>query len=106
VSRTAAAFADDCTRAALIVTVRPAPVDCAARVIDRAMLRKNGAMALTWRNGRFETASARPDGIDRPWTRHHEAGRAAAPADAAVGRAPPAAPRDATPLRPDVDAER
>jgi competence protein ComEC len=105
VSRTAAAFADDCTRAALIITMRIAPADCAARVIDRGTLRKNGAMALTWREGRFETASARPEGIDRPWTRHREAGRNAAPADASASRAPVAS-RDATPLRPDIDAER
>jgi competence protein ComEC len=104
VSRTAAAFADDCARAALIITVRVAPADCAARVIDRASLRKNGAMALTWRDGRFEIASARPDGIDRPWTRHREKGRnAAQDAPASHG---PAAPRDATPLHPDIDAER
>jgi competence protein ComEC len=122
VSRTAAAFADDCTRAALIITVRIAPADCAARVIDRAMLRKNGAIALTWRDGRFEMASARPDGIDRPWTRHREAGRsesgrgesgrgesgrnaAQQQAGAPASRAS-AVPRDATPLQPDIDAER
>jgi competence protein ComEC len=105
VSRTAAAFADDCARAVLIITMRVAPADCAARVIDRAMLRKNGAMALTWRDGRFETASARPDGVDRPWTRHREAGRSAAQTNASASRAP-AVPRDATPLQPDIDAER
>src|SRR5262249_2951363 len=38
VSRTAAAFADDCTRAVLIVTLRAAPADCAATVVDRATL--------------------------------------------------------------------
>jgi competence protein ComEC len=96
VSRTAAAFADDCTRAVLIVTLRIAPADCAAAVLDRATLRSNGAMALTYRNGRFDTASARPEGIDRPWTRHREAARNAAQS---------VAPYDTTPPQPDIDAE-
>jgi competence protein ComEC len=110
VSRTAAAFADDCTRAALIVTLRAVPADCAAQVIDRATLRKTGAMALTWRNGRFEMAAARPEGIERPWTRRREA---AAGGNGAQGVGAPGAPasrvpaaRDATPLQPDVDAAR
>jgi competence protein ComEC len=104
VSRTAAAFADDCTRAVLIVTLRVAPADCAAAVLDRATLRSNGAMALTYRNGQFETASARPEGIDRPWTRRREAGRNAAQSVAASG-VPPAS-RDATPQQPEIDAEQ
>jgi competence protein ComEC len=111
VSRTAAAFADDCVRAALVVTVRAAPAECGAHVIDRATLRKNGAMALTRRNGQFEIAAARPEGIERPWTRRREAGndgnagRGAAASGTAASRAPDAR-RDATPLQPDADAER
>jgi competence protein ComEC len=103
VSRTAAAFADDCVRAALIITLRPAPADCAATVVDRATLRSNSAMALTYRNGHFEAASARPEGLDRPWTRRREAARPTAQAVAA----PPAPPtsRDATRVQPDIDAE-
>jgi competence protein ComEC len=109
VSRTAAAFADDCIRAALIVTVRAAPGDCRAQVIDRATLRKNGAMALTWRNGRFEMTAARPDGIERPWTRRRgdrTGGNrvAGAPGTAAPASRVPAAPRNGPPLQPD-DAE-
>jgi competence protein ComEC len=103
VSRTAAAFADDCTRAALIVTLRVAPADCAAKVLDRATLRSNGAMALTYRNGHFEAAAARPEGLDRPWARRREATRNAAQSVAASG-VPPVS-RDATPPQPDVDAE-
>ena len=105
VSRTAAAFADDCTRAVLIVTLRVAPADCAATVLDRATLRGNGAMALTYRNKRFETASARPEGLDRPWTRHREPARSTAPTAVAPSGTPPAS-RDATPQQPDVDAEQ
>jgi competence protein ComEC len=104
VSRTAAAFSDDCTRAVLIVTLRVAPADCAAAVLDRATLRSNGAMALTYRNGQFETASARPEGINRPWTRRREAGRNAAQSVAAS--AIPPASRDATPPQPEIDAEQ
>ena len=104
VSRAAAAFADDCTRAVLIVTLRVAPTDCAAMVLDRTTLRSNGAMALTYRNGQFEMASARPEGIDRPWTRRREAGRNAAQSVAASG-VPPAS-RDATPPQPEIDAEQ
>jgi competence protein ComEC len=110
VSRSAGAFADDCTRAALIITMRAVPADCAATVIDRATLRKTRALALTWREGRFETEAARPEGIERPWTRRRGAGADTGAAQgAAVSGAPtgrtPAAHRDATPLQPDADAE-
>jgi competence protein ComEC len=104
VSRTAAAFADDCTRAILIVTRRGAPADCAATVLDRSTLRSNGAMALTYRNGRFEAMSARPEGIDRPWTRRREVARNTAHSVAATG-VPPVS-HDATPPQPDIDAEQ
>jgi len=104
VSRTAAAFADDCTRAALIVTLRAAPGDCAAKLIDRSTLRSSGAMALTYRNGHFEAASARPEGFDRPWTRRRQASRTTAPPSSAVSGIPTTL-RDATPPQPDMDAE-
>ncbi len=105
VSRTAAAFADDCTRAGLIITLRVAPGDCAAKVLDRAALRRNGAVALTYRNGHFEAASARPEGLDRPWTRRREVARntAAPPTVSASGA--PAATRTATPSQRDIDVE-
>lgn len=106
VSRTAAAFADDCARAALIITLRVAPADCAATVIDRATLRSSGAMALTYRNGHFEAVSARPEGLDRPWTRRREVARNTALPSVAASSGIPTAPRDATPPQPDIDAER
>jgi competence protein ComEC len=102
VSRTAAALADDCTRAALIVTQRVAPADCAAKVLDRRTLRSNGAMALTYRNGNFEAASARPEGFERPWTRRREITRNATPPSVAASGA---SPRDAAPPQPDIDAQ-
>ncbi|HKD28141.1 MAG TPA: ComEC/Rec2 family competence protein [Xanthobacteraceae bacterium] len=104
VSRSAAAFADDCTRAILIVTLRPSPADCVATVLDRATLRSNGAMALTYRNGRFETQSARPGGLDRPWTRRRDAARNTAPPGPAVLSVATVS-REATTPQQDVDAE-
>jgi len=104
VSRTAAAFADDCTRAVLVVTLRVAPADCAATVLDRTTLRNNGAVALTYRNGQFETASTRPQGIDRPWTRRREVVRNAAQNVTASSGAP--ASHDVTQPQPDIDAEQ
>jgi hypothetical protein len=61
-------------------------------------------MALTYRTGQFETASARPEGIDRPWTRRRESARTAAPGAAPSAILPAA--RDATPPQPDIDAEQ
>jgi hypothetical protein len=54
----AEALADDCERAALIVTTRPAPAGCAASVIDSGRLRRQGAMAL--RRSRCQTRRDRP----------------------------------------------
>jgi competence protein ComEC len=108
VSRTAGALADDCTRAALIVTLRMAPGDCAATVLARKALQRNGATSLTHRNGRFEAVSARPD-VDRPWARRREVARnAATPGATAAGTAVSGAPAsgDATPPQPDIDAEQ
>jgi len=105
VSRTAAAFADDCTRAVLIVTLRVAPADCAATVIDRATLRSNGAMAFTYRNGQFEVTSARPEGLDRPWTRRREVARNTGQSVVAAPGLLPVS-RDAMPQQPEIDAEQ
>ena len=103
VSRTAAAFADDCTRAVLIVTLRPAPADCAAMVLDRTTLRGNGATALTYRNGHFEAVSARPEGLDRPWARRREVVRNTVQSVAPSAAPPPS--REAPLSQPDIDAE-
>ncbi|MFB9267953.1 ComEC/Rec2 family competence protein [Bradyrhizobium erythrophlei] len=62
------ALADDCERAALIVTARPVPQGCAAGVVDADRLRRHGA--LTLRRGRdgFVVDAVKPGGIDRPWS--------------------------------------
>ena len=66
---TADAYEEDCRRAAVVVTTRNAPPDCATLAIDRDVLRANGAIALRWLNDRFELQAARPAGHDRPWAR-------------------------------------
>ena len=61
------AFAEDCARAAVVVSARAAPGDCAATLIDRNAWRANGAIALRWTGDRFALSAARPPGYERPW---------------------------------------
>jgi competence protein ComEC len=97
------ALADDCVRAALIVTARQPPKDCAASVIDQERVRRQGALALRRKAGGFEVDAVKPRGFDRPWS----------PAVAGEGDldapliARPAVPRqrDATPSEVDLQAE-
>jgi competence protein ComEC len=93
----AEAFAEDCTRAAVVVSARAAPGDCAALLLDRKAWRGNGAMALRWTGDRFEQSAARPPGYQRPWAPGHRE-----PADAAQAPARPAS-RDATPRTEDLE---
>jgi competence protein ComEC len=94
---------DDCARAALVVTARQAPKDCAALVIDQDRLRRQGALALRGKAGGFAVEAVKPRGFDRPWE----------PALAGEGDldapllARPANPRtrDATPSEADLQAE-
>ncbi len=74
VARGPGALADDCSRAALVVTPRAPPPDCAAMVIDRKALRDTGAVVLYRRDGRFEVLATRPGGVDRPWARGYGQG--------------------------------
>jgi competence protein ComEC len=89
ISRTAEAFEDDCRRAALIVTPREAPPDCAAVVVDRTVWQAAGSVALRRVGSSWEVTMARPPGYDRPWAR----------ATPETGRKPTAnrLPADATP---------
>jgi competence protein ComEC len=93
----AEAFAEDCTRAAVVVSARAAPGDCAALLIDRKAWRTNGAMALRWTGERFEQSAARPPGYERPWARGPRE-----PVEAAPASARPAL-RDATPRTDDLE---
>jgi competence protein ComEC len=62
------ALADDCARAALLVTARQAPPACAAAVIDQDRLRRQGALALRRSRDGFAVEAVRPRGADRPWS--------------------------------------
>ena len=94
----AEAFAEDCTRAAVVVSAREAPGDCAALLLDRKAWRGNGAMALRWTGDRFEQSAARRPGYERPWARSPRE-----PAEAAQAPTRPAS-RDATPRTDDLEA--
>lgn len=63
------AFAEDCARAAVVVSQRQAPGDCAAVLIDRNAWRAHGALALRWTGDRFALSAARPSVYQRPWAR-------------------------------------
>ncbi|MEY9397606.1 hypothetical protein ABIF66_008404 [Bradyrhizobium japonicum] len=96
-------LADDCSRAALVVTARPAPPDCAAMVVDRQRLARQGALALTRSGDGFAVQAAKARGADRPWSP-----AAAGEADFGASLAPQAAAprnRDATPSEADLQAE-
>lgn len=97
------ALSDDCNRAALVVTARPAPPDCAAMVIDRRRLARQGALALTQRGDGFAIQSVKARGANRPWSP-----AAAGDGDFELTLMPrPSAPRvrDATPSDADLQTE-
>ncbi|MBR0964517.1 ComEC family competence protein [Bradyrhizobium diazoefficiens] len=97
------ALADDCARAALVVTARPAPPDCAAMVIDRRRLARQGALALTRIGDGFAVEAVKTRGANRPWSP-----AVAGDGDAELTLTPrPAAPRarDATPSETDLGDE-
>jgi competence protein ComEC len=89
------AFAEDCSRAAVIVSARQKPPHCAALVIDRDVSRRQGAITLWRRGDGFELTAARPPGQDRPWARAQPA-----PAERPSS---PMRPRDATPRADDLE---
>ncbi|HLX18239.1 MAG TPA: ComEC/Rec2 family competence protein [Bradyrhizobium sp.] len=97
-------LADDCERAALIVSARPAPPGCAAAVIDLERVRRQGAMALRRTKGGFTVDAVKPRGVNRPWAPAAEGEGETEPATRA---ARPVAPRavDATPSDGDLQAE-
>src|SRR5262245_37687432 len=84
------AFAEDCARAAVVVSARQAPSpSCAAILIDREVWQAAGAIALRWTGERFERTGTRLADHERPWTR-------VASSPASGGRVS-ASPGDATP---------
>jgi competence protein ComEC len=62
------ALADDCSRAALVVTARRAPVSCSSAVMSGDRLRGQGATALWHTRDGFAVDAVRPHGVDRPWS--------------------------------------
>src|SRR5882724_1215806 len=97
------ALADDCERAALVMTMRQAPPSCASPVIDRDRLRRLGAMALRRTATGFAVDAVKPKGVDRPWS-PAVAGDIEAETNLMTR---PTAPRavDATPSEADLQAE-
>lgn len=95
------ALAEDCARAAIVVTTRQPPSDCAAMVIDRDMLRQRGTLALRATASGYVTMANRPRGVDRPWSPATAETEPATPSPRRV----PSRRADATPsetdLRPD-----
>ena len=61
------ALGDDCARASLIVSARQPPRSCAASVIDRERLQRQGGLALLRTSGGFAIDAVRAGGADRPW---------------------------------------
>jgi competence protein ComEC len=97
------ALADDCLRAALVVSARQPPASCAASVIDRERVQRQGALVLREGRGGFLVDAVRPRGTDRPWSPAPGGG-----ADTDTSFVPKSAsPRgpDATPAEADLQAD-
>lgn len=94
------AFAEDCARAAVVVSARGAPSSsCAATLVDRGVWRTHGAIALRWSGQHFEQGVTLPSGYQRPWTR-------VTVSAVAVGQgANQPAPRDASPRSEFLEAD-
>jgi competence protein ComEC len=92
------AFAEDCRRAAVVLSVRDAPPGCSALVIDRQATRRTGAVMLRRVGDRFEMTVSRPPGYDRPWApARPETDEPSRPSAARTQ------PRDATPNIDDLE---
>jgi competence protein ComEC len=98
------ALADDCERAALLVTTKQAPPACASTVINLERLRRQGAMALRRTKGGFAVDAVKPRGVNRPWA---PAAEGESETESAALGPRPAVPRgvDATPAEADVQSE-
>jgi competence protein ComEC len=93
------AFADDCRRAAVVVTPGHGPATCAAMLSDQQARQRTGATTLRRAGDGLVATPTRPPGYDRPWAR---AIPSPENADSAAQRAPLAA-RDATPRAEDLE---
>jgi hypothetical protein len=95
-------LADDCVRAALIVTAMPVPPACDATVIELKRLRAQGTIALRRQQHGFIVDAVKPRGTNRPWS--PSSGDFETDADPAVGGTS-ARPADATPAESDLQTE-
>jgi competence protein ComEC len=68
-ARAASAFEDDCREAALVISPRTAPAHCGTAVVDRSLVRAQGAVALRRVGEQWRVDVARPAGTGRPWAR-------------------------------------
>jgi competence protein ComEC len=94
----AESIAEDCRRAALVVSQRTAPPGCAAPVIDRTVWPRTGASVLYRTAKGWETVVMHPAGYDRPWSKTVSAVETAPATAAAPSTGTPAtAPGDAAP---------
>jgi competence protein ComEC len=93
------AIIEDCRRADLVVTPIPWTASCAAKLVDRTALSRDGATALVRRLGGWRSHASEPSG-DRPWSR-----KAGAPPAAPPRQAAPAAQAAAPPVD-DAEPER
>ena len=101
------ALEEDCRRAAVVVTAKDAPRDCAAFVVGRALWRTRGALSLR-RDGRdgFMIDAARPENFDRPWAPRPPRAAGGANSDSeASSSASRSPPRDATPKAEDLQPD-
>ena len=98
------AIADDCERAAVIVTARQVPSPCRASVIDVERLRRQGPLALRATIEGFAIDAVKPHGIDRPWS--PSAGGDTGDGDTIIPASRPARQAvDATPSEADMQAD-
>jgi competence protein ComEC len=66
------AAAEDCARAAVVVSPHEVPASsCAAIVVDRRTSHEHGAVALHKAGDHFQVELARPSGSERPWMNSH-----------------------------------
>jgi competence protein ComEC len=101
IARTIEALAEDCRRAAVVVTAHPAPPGCSALVVDRELWWRYGAMALRRLGDRFEITAVRRSGYDRPWAPAVKSTSDAADVNRLPSRSPQ--PREATPREADLE---
>jgi competence protein ComEC len=95
-------LADDCARAALIVTATSVPPPCRATVIELKRLRAQGAMVLHRSQRGFSIDAVKPRGTNRPWS--PSTGDFETDADSVVGGTS-TRPTDATPPESDLQTE-